>query len=95
MMMTILKGDLATKQRKALIRKLKIMKDYILDNRAIVGQCEGMSLSMQMAENTAEISKLRMDIDSVERYTGGRNTFSENVIKNMCFFGSFDIYFAG
>ena len=67
MLMTVLKGELATKQSKALIRTFKKMKDYILDNQALIGQREVMQLSMQTIENTAEISKIRMDIGSVEK----------------------------
>ena len=67
MLMTVLNGELAAKQSKALIRTFKKMKDYILDNQALVGQREVMQLSMQTAENTAEISKLRKDIGAVEK----------------------------
>ena len=67
MLMTVLKGELATKQSKALIRTFKKMKDYILDNQSLIGQREVMQLSMQTIENTAEISKIRMDIGSVEK----------------------------
>ena len=67
MLMTVLKGNLAARQSKALIRTFKKMKDYILNNQALIGQREVMQLSMQTAENTAEISKLRMDIGSVEK----------------------------
>ena len=38
MLMTVLKGELATKQSKALIRTFKKMKDYILDNQSLIGQ---------------------------------------------------------
>ena len=67
MLMTVLRGELATKQSKALVRTFKKMKDYILDNQSLIGQREVMQLSMQTIENTAEISKLRMDIGSVEK----------------------------
>ena len=36
MLMTVLKGDLATKQNKTLIRMFKSMKDYIVDNRPLL-----------------------------------------------------------
>ena len=65
--MTVLRGDLAIKQSRALVRTFKKMKDYILENQALIGQREVIQLSMQIAENTAGISKLRMDIGSVER----------------------------
>lgn len=67
MLMTVLKGTLAVRQSKSLIRTFKKMKDYILDNQALIGQREVMQLSIQTAENTSEISKLRMDIGSVEK----------------------------
>lgn len=38
MLMTVLKGELATKQSKALIRIFKQMKDYIVDNQPLLGQ---------------------------------------------------------
>ena len=67
MLMTVLKGSLAEKQSIALIRTFKKMKDYIFENRDLIGQREVMQLSLQTIENTAEISKLRMDIGSVEK----------------------------
>ena len=65
--MTVLRGDLAIRQSRALVSTFKRMKDYILDNQHLIGQREVMRLSMQTAENTVEISKLRMNIGSVER----------------------------
>ncbi len=67
MLMTVLKGDLAVKQSKDSVRTFKKMKDYILDNQPLIGQREAMRLSMQTAENTLEINRLRMDIGSIER----------------------------
>ena len=67
MLMTVLKGELATKQSKALIRTFKKMKDYIIGNQGLIGQREVMQLSMQTTENTAEIKRLRMDLGSVEK----------------------------
>lgn len=67
MLMTVLKGELATKQSKALIRTFKKMKDYIIGNQGLIGQREVMQLSIQTSKNTDEINKLRMDIGSVER----------------------------
>lgn len=67
MLMTVLKGELATKQSKALVRTFKIMKDCIISNQGLIGQREVMQLSMQTLENTFEIKKLRMDLGSVEK----------------------------
>ena len=38
MLMTVLKGELAVNQSKALIRTFKKMKDYIINNQNLIGQ---------------------------------------------------------
>lgn len=67
MLMTVLKGPLAVKQSKALIRTFKKMKDYILDNRNLIGQRELLQLSMETANNRIEISKINSDMLSLEK----------------------------
>ena len=67
MLMTVLKGPLAVKQSKALIRTFKKMKDYILENRDIIGQRELLQLSMETANNRIEISKINSDMISLEK----------------------------
>lgn len=51
MLMTVLKGDLATRQSKALIRTFKQMKDYIIENQDLIGEREYLQLSMQISQN--------------------------------------------
>lgn len=67
MLMTVLRGDIAIKQSRDLVRTFKRMKDYIFDNQALVGRRELMQLSVQTLENAAEINKLRTDIGLVEK----------------------------
>ena len=67
MLMTVLRGDLAIKQSRDLVRTFKKMKDYILGNQNLIGQREVMQLSIQTMENTTEISNLRMNLGSVEK----------------------------
>lgn len=67
MLMTVLRGELAINQSKALIRTFKKMKDYIFDNRELIGQREYIQLSMQTAENVRDISKLKSDIGAIEK----------------------------
>ena len=43
-------------QSKALIRIFKKMKDYILENRDLIGQREILQLSMETANNRIEIT---------------------------------------
>ena len=65
--MTVLKGPLAVKQSKALIRTFKKMKDYILENRDLIGQRELLQLSMETANNKIAISKINHDMISIEK----------------------------
>ena len=67
MLMTVLRGEIAVKQSRALVRTFKKMKDYILDNRELIGQREYIQLSMQTAENMRDISKLKSDMGSIEK----------------------------
>ena len=67
MLMTVLRGELAVQQSRALVRTFKKIKDYILDNRELIGQREYIQLSMQTAENVRDISKLKSDMGSVEK----------------------------
>ena len=67
MLMTVLKGSLAVKQSKALIRTFKKMKDYILENRDLIGQRELLQLSMETANNNIAISKINHDMSSLEK----------------------------
>ena len=56
MLMTVLKGELAVRQSIALVRTFKRMKDYILENRDLIGQREILQLSMETANNRIEIA---------------------------------------
>ena len=66
MLMTVLKGDLATKQSKALIRIFKQMKDYIVDNQPLLGQREYLQLSLQTTQNTQDLLNLRKSLSDVD-----------------------------
>ena len=66
MLMTVLKGDLATRQSKALIRTFKQMKDYIIENQNLIGEREYLQLSMQVSENILTTMELRSDLNDIE-----------------------------
>lgn len=59
MLMTVLKGELATKQSKALIRTFKEMKDFIIDNHDLLGNQELLQLAIQNSKNTADIAEIK------------------------------------
>ena len=67
MLMTVLRGNLATIQSKALIRTFKKMKDYIINNQNLIGQREYLLLSMQMSENLFTTMELRSDLTDVQQ----------------------------
>ena len=69
MLMTVLKGELAVKQSKALIRTFKQMKDYIVENQGLIGQREFLQLSMQITSNVVEMQGLRINSDSSDLCT--------------------------
>ena len=62
MLMTVLKGDLAVKQSKALIRLFKSMKDYIAENRLFIPQKEFVKLALQVEQNTSDINEMKENI---------------------------------
>ena len=71
MLMTVLKGDLAVRQSRALIRTFKQMKDYIVENQGLIGQREFLQLSMQITSNVVEMQDLKRDLKNVEDKVAG------------------------
>ena len=67
MLMTVLKGDLATRQSKALIRAFKSMKDYIVNSRALVSETDHLRLSMQVANMQRDMGQIRSQLDEHTR----------------------------
>ena len=66
MLMTVLKGDLAIRQSKALIRTFKRMKDYIIENQGLIGEREYLQLSMQVTQNVLDTLEIRHELNEVE-----------------------------
>ena len=59
MLMTVLKGELATKQSMALIRTFRVMKDYIVDNRPLIAQHDYLRLSMQVSDTQQAVRDIQ------------------------------------
>lgn len=59
MLMTVLKGELATRQSKTLVRLFKQMKDYVIENQQIISQRDFLRLSLQTARNAENIGDFR------------------------------------
>ena len=80
MLMTVLKGDLAVRQSRALVRTFKQMKDYIVENQGLIGKREFLQLSMQITSNVVEMQDLRRDLRDVEDKVAGLVDNLENVV---------------
>lgn len=65
MLMTVLKGDLATKQSKALIRTFKQMKDYIIGNQGLISQRDYLQLSLVVAEHSRDINAIKSSLSTI------------------------------
>lgn len=66
MLMTVLKGELAIKQSKTLIRLFKEMKDFILENSNIYVEYKNfIKLSEQVNENTKDIRKTKENVMNI------------------------------
>ena len=59
MLMTVLRGDLATKQSITLIRLFKSMKDYLAENRTLLPQADYYSLTNKIEQNSKDIESIR------------------------------------
>lgn len=59
MLMSVLKGDLATKQSITLIRLFKTMKDYLIENQPLLTQKNYFALVDKVEENSREIKEIR------------------------------------
>ena len=66
MLMTVLKGELATRQSRALIRLFKQMKDHVIENQGLVGRREFLALSAQVTDSISDMTSLRISIGRVE-----------------------------
>lgn len=59
LLMTVLKGDLAIKQSRTLVRLFKVMKDYMIENQPLLMQKNYFALVDKVEENSKEIKAIR------------------------------------
>ena len=59
MLMTVLKGQLAVKQSKALIRLFKQMKDFVVENRDFISSKELAQIALQTNQNIKDIAEIK------------------------------------
>ena len=66
MLMTVLRGDLAIKQSRALVRTFKKMKDYIVSNEMLPSNRHMLQLSMQVTNTAQSIVEIKHCLNQVE-----------------------------
>ena len=66
MLMTVLKGELAINQSKALIRTFKAMKDYIIDNQGLINQRDYLRLALVVAEHGRDINAIKFSLNTID-----------------------------
>ncbi|RFT37627.1 DNA-binding protein, partial [Bifidobacteriaceae bacterium NR015] len=75
MLMTVLKGELAIMQSKALIRTFKQMKDYIVENKDFIGANELAQLAIQTNQNTKDIAEIKSQMATKEDFNKVMDNF--------------------
>ena len=91
MLMTVLKGERATAQSKALIRLFKQMKDYIVaENQQLLGTVGIAQIAAQTAQNTheiavvsAEVKELSGEVRDIRSDLGKINVDLQMVMENF------------
>ena len=75
MLMTVLRGELAIRQSRALIRTFKQMKDFIIENRDFIGSKELVQIAVQTNQNTKEITEIKSQMATKEDLKKVMNNF--------------------
>ena len=83
MLMTVLKGERATAQSKALIRLFKQMKDYIIaENRNLLSNEGLVQIAVQTERNTKDIAVIQSDLQKVMENFVDPSTYKHYLILN-------------
>ena len=66
MLMTVLRGELAVRQSRALVRTFKQMKDFIIENQDFIGSKELVQIAVQTNQNTKDIAEIKSQMATKE-----------------------------
>ena len=83
MLMTVLKGEQATAQSKALIRLFKQMKDYIAAENAPNVSAGMVALATQTSQNTRDIAEIATDVRTLSNKVERNESFLQKVMANF------------
>jgi len=62
MLMTVLRGELAIRQSRALVMAFKAMKDYIVENQGLLTRHDYLRLSMQMSDTQQSVHAIQTQL---------------------------------
>lgn len=79
MLMTVLKGDLAIEQSKALVRLFKTMKDYLIENQPLITHKNYFALVDKVEENSKDIEKIRNNMVSKAELSDFMRVFDQGL----------------
>ena len=82
MLMTVLRGELATKQSLALIRLFKQMKDYIIENRVLLDSTDLIKMTKTIDKHSRDIKTIKHDLKEVMSNFIDPNTYKHFLIMN-------------
>lgn len=83
MLMTVLKGEQATAQSKALIRLFKQMKDYIAAENAPDISAGMVAMATQTSQNTRDIAEIATDVRTLSNKVERNENFLQKVMANF------------
>ena len=66
LLMTVLKGDLAIRQSRALVRLFKSMKDYLIENQPLISQKSYVALIEKVEAQSVQVQKNTESIANIE-----------------------------
>lgn len=81
MLMTVLKGEIATSQSKALIRIFKKMKDYIISNNYLLANNNSVEMNLIM-QNTLDIAEMKREMLKKSDLAEIMRSFTDTKVKN-------------
>ena len=82
MLMTVLRGDLAVKQSKALIRLFKKMKDFIIESNSLTNYDEVLKLVNKVNTHDSDIADIKKRLEKVMDNFIDQSTYKQFVILN-------------
>ena len=87
MLMTVLKGDLAIRQSKKLIRLFKKMKNFIIQSQNVLSSTELLKLSIQTQSNADDIKQIKQQMVTHDELAVVMKDFTDpNIKKDYLFY---------